>query len=297
MIYTVTFNPSIDYILQSNILEPGKTMRTESEIFRVGGKGINVSLMLKNLGIKSVATGFVAGFTGDEIEKQLERLEVDNNFIKLENGTSRINVKILNVEGTEINGRGSAITEADIKKLENVLDEAASGDTMVLSGSARPDDIYARLTENFNGKQIRVAVDCAGAQLKNVVPKKPFMVKPNVDELGDFFGAEIKTVEDAKKYATEMRTAGAQNVLVSLGKDGAVLAAENGKTYEAKAPEGPAVNTVGAGDSMLAGFLYKFENNNFEDALKFSIACGSATAFSDGFAPMDYITDLYSHIL
>ena len=241
MIYTVTFNPSLDYIVSVNNFQLGMTNRTATEMMLPGGKGINVSIVLKNLGLENTALGFVAGFTGDEIQRQVEEIGVNARFIPVDEGISRINLKLQNIEGTEINGQGPAISREKTQQLFEMLDQLQEGDVLVLAGSipaSMPDDIYRNILKRLDGKGILIAVDATGNLLVNVLEYHPFLVKPNNHELGEIFGAELKDRESVIPYAKKMQEMGATNVLVSMAGEGAVLAAADGKVYLAPAPKG-----------------------------------------------------------
>lgn len=297
MIYTVTFNPSLDYIVSVNDFRLGLTNRTDSELLLPGGKGINVSIVLGNLGIPSTALGFVAGFTGDEVVRRLEAMGVKNGFIRIEEGFTRINLKLKTIDGTEINGQGPAISKEKLEKLMEQLDRLEQGDVLFLSGSipaSMPDDVYQKIMERLKGKGVQIVVDATKDLLVNVLSYHPFLIKPNNHELGEIFGAEIRTRNEAVPYAKKLKEQGAQNVLVSMAGEGAVLAAADGKVYEALAPEGTLVNGVGAGDSMVAGFMAGWmERADYEFAFHMGIAAGSASAFSEHLAVREEIEAVY----
>ena len=258
MIYTVTFNPSLDYVVDVKTFKTGQVNRTEQEKMFPGGKGINVSIVLNHLGLKSTAWGFLAGFTGEEISKRLDEEGVNTDFIQVEKGISRINVKLRSTEETEINGQGPMIRSTDIEKLYAKLDTLKTGDVLVLAGSipdVMPQSIYMDIMKYLEGKDVMIAVDATRELLANVLPLHPFLIKPNNHELGQLFGVTISSKEDVKKYAAKLQEQGARNVLVSMAGDGAVLLTEEGKAFESEAPEGKVKNSVGAGDSMVAGFL------------------------------------------
>ena len=300
MICTVTFNPSLDYIVSVGDFRTGRTNRTDSERILPGGKGINVSVVLKNLGIGSRALGFTAGFTGEEIRREVEALGICPDFISVPEGLSRINVKIRNLDGTEINGMGPVIGEDRTEELMEKLDGLGAGDVLVLAGSipaSLPDDMYSRILERLQSREILSLVDAEGDLLKNALRYHPFLIKPNHHELGGLFSAEIRTREEALPFAERLREMGARNVLVSLGGDGAVLAAEDGSVYMAPAPEGRLVNSVGAGDSMLAGFLAGWlEKRDYGHAFRMGLAAGSASAFSECLASGEEIRALYEQV-
>ena len=300
MIYTVTFNPSLDYIVSVDDFKLGLTNRTSSELLLPGGKGINVSTILTNLGIESTALGFIAGFTGDEIVRKVEEIGVRSDFIRIEDGISRINVKLKSIDGTEINGMGPDISRAKTEELMKKLDVLGKGDVLVLAGSipvSLPDDIYSRILERLEGKGVTFVVDATGELLLNVLKYRPFLIKPNSHELGDIFGTELKTREEAIPCARKLQNMGARNVLVSLAAEGAVLAAEDGTVYDAPAPKGILVNSVGSGDSMVAGFISGWmEKQDYRHAFLMGIAAGSASAFSEHLAARDEIMALYEKI-
>lgn len=287
MIYTITLNPSLDYFVTVEHFELGRTNRTVSEQILPGGKGLNVSVMLKNLGMDSTALGFTAGFAGKEIIRRIEEQGIHNGLTWLEEGNSRINVKIKNVEGTEINGIGPAIPGEELDKLLAHVCQLKSGDFLVIAGSipaSVPNNIYVKLMEAA-GKGVEVIVDAAGSLLRQVLPYKPFLIKPNHHELGDLFGVEIKERSEAIPYAKKLQEEGARNVLVSLAGKGAVLVAEDGCIFEMDAPKGQVKNAVGAGDSMVAGFLTGWlEEKSYEFAFRMGVCAGSASAFCENFA-------------
>ena len=288
MIYTVTFNPSLDYIVSVPGFELGKTNRTESEQLLPGGKGINVSILLNHIGIESTALGFCAGFTGEEIKRQLKVQGIHTDFIQMENGCARINLKLQNVEGTEINGMGPAISEEKTKELLELLDALKEGDVLVLAGSipaSMPDDMYRNIAARMEGKKILLAVDATKDLLVNVLEYHPFVIKPNNHELGEIFGVKITEKEDVITYAKKMQEKGAGNVLVSMAGDGAVLVAEDGSIFQAEAPKGKVVNSVGAGDSMVAGFVTGYlKTGSYKEAFQMGVCTGSASAFSEELA-------------
>lgn len=295
MVYTVTFNPAIDYVVHAEKITLGATNRSQSEEMYFGGKGINVSVVLKELGIASKALGFTAGFTGEAIEKGLSAMGIDTDFVRLEKGNSRINVKIKSAEETEINGQGPHIDDKAIEALFEKLDALADGDTLILAGSipsSLPSDIYQRILERLSGKNIKAVVDATKDLLLNVLRYKPFLVKPNNYELGEMFGVELTTDEDIERYARRLREMGAANVLVSMAGDGAMLIDEFGKMHRCGVCKGTVKNSVGAGDSMVAGFTAGSLNGDYEYALKLGTAAGGATAFSDGLASKEKIEEL-----
>ena len=297
MIYTVTFNPSLDYIVSVDNFKAGEVNRTTDEIIFPGGKGINVSIVLKNLGFDNTALGFMAGFTGDEISRLLEEKGVKTDFIHVKKGLSRINVKMRSNEESEINGRGPEIMQEDIDKLYKQLDKLQEGDTLVLAGSipsVMPESMYMDIMRHLQDKKIDIAVDATRDLLVNVLPYKPFVIKPNNHELGEIFNVKIETKDDVVKYAKKLQEKGARNVLVSMAGDGAVLVTEDGQEFRAEAPKGDLKNSVGAGDSMVAGFVagYLTKKDYFE-AFKMGICTGSASAFSEELATKAEVEALY----
>lgn len=299
MIYTVTFNPAVDYIVHTKELTAGAVNRSDGEEIYFGGKGINVSLVLAQLGVKSIALGFVAGFTGEAIEKGIAKAGIEADFVHLDNGFSRINVKIKSEKETELNGQGPDIDGKALDELFAKLDRLNTGDTLVLAGSipaSLPADIYERILEKLSGRNIRVVVDATKDLLLNVLKYKPFLIKPNNFELGEIFDTEMKTTEDIVKYAGKLQEMGAVNVLVSMAGDGAVLLDEYGKTHICGVCKGKVKNSVGAGDSMVAGFIAGCEKGDYEYALKLGTASGGATAFSDGLAEKKTIDELIKQL-
>ena len=296
MIYTVTFNPSLDYIVSVEDFKLGLTNRTSSELMLPGGKGINVSTVLGNLGIESTALGFLAGFTGKEIAGRLDQMGIKNGCIWLEEGYSRINVKLKSIDGTEINGQGPVITEEAIQALYEKLDKLEEGDVLILAGSipnTLPEDIYERILERLSGKEIRFVVDATKDLLLKVMKYHPFLIKPNNHELGEMFNVELKRKEDIIIHAKKLQALGAQHVLVSMAGDGAILVTKDGKVYETMPPKGKVVNSVGAGDSMVAGFITGYLNTkDMEKAFRLGVAAGSASAFCSWLATRDEIVAL-----
>ncbi len=295
MVYTVTFNPAIDYVVHTGEMKLGATNRSEKEEMYFGGKGINVSIVLRELGIVSKALGFTAGFTGEAIEKGLSEMGIDADFVRLKNGNSRINVKIKSTEETELNGQGPDIDEAAINALFAKLDKLSDGDTLILAGSipsSLPSDIYEKILERLSGRNIKTVVDATKDLLLNVLKYKPFLVKPNDHELSEMFGAELKTDEEIEKYARKLQEMGAVNVLISMAGDGAMLIDEYGKMHRCGVCKGTVKNSVGAGDSMVAGFTAGSLKGDYEYALKLGTAAGGATAFSDGLAEKAKIDEL-----
>lgn len=300
MVYTVTFNPSLDYIVSVDDFKLGLTNRTESERMLPGGKGLNVSMVLSNLGIENTALGFVAGFTGAEIVRQVEGMGVKSDFIRLPSGISRINMKLKSIDGTEINGRGPQIGEEAVEELMEKLDVLGKGDVLVLAGSipgSMPDHIYRNIMERLAGRGVMTVVDATGNLLMNVLEYHPFLVKPNNHELGEIFGVELRDREEVIPYAQRLKGMGAVNVLVSMAGQGAVLAAGDGEVYTSTAPKGKLVNAVGAGDSMVAGFLAGWmEKHDYKHAFRMGIAAGSASAFSELLATKEEVMTLYRQL-
>ncbi len=297
MIYTVTFNPSLDYIVSVEDFKLGLTNRTESEMILPEGKGLNVSMVLGNLGIENVAIGFAAGFTGNEIIRRMEQMGIRSEFIMIENGISRINLKLKSIDGTEINGCGPVIDERSIQKLMEKLDMLKEEDILVLAGSipkSMPDDIYQKIMAHFAGRNLNIVVDATKDLLVNVLAYHPFLIKPNNHELGEIFGKELKTRAEVIPYARKLQEMGARNVLVSMAGEGAVLVAEDQSVYESPAPQGKLVNGVGAGDSMVAGFLYGWlEKRDYRYAFEMGVSAGSASAFSELLATKEEILSLF----
>lgn len=299
MIYTVTFNPAIDYIMHTSEMNLGMVNRSKGEEIYFGGKGINVSIVLGELGIKSKALGFVAGFTGEAIEKGILEKGVDADFVRLKNGFSRINVKIKSGEETELNGQGPEIPDEALEELFTKLDELKDGDTIILAGSipnTLPSDIYEQILKRLSDRKIKAVVDATNDLLKNVLKYKPFLIKPNNHELGEMFGVKLETNEQIAEYAGKLKEMGAVNVLVSMAGDGALLLDENGKTHICGVCKGTVKNSVGAGDSMVAGFVAGSVDGDYEYALKLGTATGGATAFSEGLAQKDEIYRLLEQL-
>ena len=288
MIYTITFNPAIDYIMNVESMEPGMTNRSKHEEIYFGGKGINVSCVLKELDIDSVALGFCAGFTGDALADNLLSNGIKSDFIKLKKGNTRINVKIKSDTETEINGNGPEIDSHELDLLYKKLLGLKSDDILVLAGSipnSLPETIYEDIMKIMADKNVKMVVDATGNLLVNVLKYKPFLIKPNNYELGEIFGADLKSDDEIIKCASKLRDSGAQNVLVSMAENGAILVDETGTVHKIVPPSGKAVNSVGAGDSMVAGFIAGYlETGDYAYALKLGTAAGSATAFSAGLA-------------
>lgn len=293
MIYTVTFNPALDYLMYVSELQSEDINRTEKEQLFYGGKGINVSVILTRLGVKNKALGFLAGFSGRQLENMLNADSIENDFVYLKKGYTRINVKIKSKKETDINACGPEITADDIQELFKKIENLEKDDCLVLAGSipkSLPDNIYEKILDKLNGKGIDFVVDATGDLLKNVLKYKPFMIKPNHHELGEIFSTEIKTLDEIKKYGKMLQDMGARNVLISRGKDGAALLDENGEIHTMGNVPGKIVSSVGCGDSMVAGFLAGYyQTKDYAYALKLGSACGNATAFSSSLATKEEI--------
>lgn len=300
MIYTVTFNPALDYVVRVDHFALGAVNRTKQESIYYGGKGLNVSAVLSTLGYGNTALGFVAGFTGDEIERGVKGLGFHSDFIRVEKGLSRINVKLRSQEETEINGMGPDITGEDVKQLFEKLDRLTAGDVLVLSGSipkSIDDDIYERIMESLDGRGVRIVVDATKDLLINVLPYHPFLIKPNNHELGEMFGVTLHGPEEIIDYGKRLQKKGARNVLISMAGDGAILITEEEEVFRMGVPKGTVKNSVGAGDSMVAGFIAGYlENGSFKHALRLGSAAGSASAFSEGLAGREDIMRLYEEL-
>lgn len=299
MIFTVTLNPSIDYVVETENFKIGCLNRSKNEYAVAGGKGINVSCVLKELGVETKVLGFVAGFTGNEIIRILNQKGIKNNFVVLEKGMTRINVKINGKNETEINGKGPEISEREFNWLREILEEAKKGDMLVLSGSVPQSDVkdmYEKLAETANKNGIRFIADTEGKKLLSTLKYKPFMVKPNLKELEEIFGAKIETDEGIIAYGRKLQYydgGGAENVLISMGKEGAVLLCGDGRILRKKAPKGNVLSTVGSGDSMVAGFAAGIElYGDYEKAFNLACACGSACAFSIGTPTKEKINEV-----
>ena len=301
MIYTITFNPALDYVVKVSKFCEGDLNRTEFEEVYAGGKGINVSIVLTNLQIANQALGFIAGFTGDEIERRLKQSGCDTDFIRLENGMSRINVKLKSDKESEINGQGPDISSQDLERLFDKIQELKKGDMLVLAGSiptALPEDIYEKIMEMLLDKDVDIIVDATKQLLLNVLKYKPFLIKPNHHELAEIFHVEISSEEEIIKYAKKLQEFGARNVLVSMAGDGAILVSENGEVFRSGVPKGKLVNSVGAGDSMVAGFIAGYKKHqDLKEAFLMGIATGSASAFSKGLATKDKVHELMKQIV
>lgn len=300
MIYTVTFNPSLDYIVSIDHFQLGKTNRTTEEQMLPGGKGINVSTVLHNLGIENTALGFTAGFTGEEIRRRTSKIGFHCGFIQLENGLSRINVKMKDFDGTEVNGMGPSIDPASVDKLLHDLDRLKEGDILVLAGSipaSMPDSIYRDIMARLSGKGVLFVVDATKDLLLNVLEYHPFLIKPNNHELGEIFGVELNTRDEVVLYAAKLQEMGARNVLVSMAGEGAVLLSEEEDILKLPAPKGRLINAVGAGDSMVAGFIAGWtQQKDYIHAFKMGVSAGSASAFSELLATSDEIYAIYDSL-
>lgn len=301
MIYTVTFNPSLDYIVSVEDFKLGLTNRTSSELMLPGGKGLNVSMVLGNLGIESTALGFVAGFTGDEIVRRIERMGVKSDFIPMKDGISRINLKLKSIDGTEINGCGPEIHEEAVQSLMEKLDVLGEGDVLVLAGSipnSMPEDMYRKIMVRLDKRGVMIVVDATKELLVNVLEYHPFLVKPNNHELGEIFQVKLETREEVVPYARKLQEMGAVNVLVSMAGEGAVLVAEDGKVWAAPAPKGELKNGVGAGDSMVAGFIAGWmEKKDYRHAFYMGVSAGSASAFSELLATKEEVETVFKQII
>lgn len=296
MIYTLTFNPSLDYIVTVPRFTCGIVNRTTEEVIFPGGKGINVSMVLKNLGFENTALGFLAGFTGDKLKSLVEEKGIHAEFISVKEGMSRINVKLRSEQETEINGQGPAIVETDIQKLYERLEQLKDGDILVMAGSipdVMPGTMYMDIMKHLRDKKLKIVVDATKDLLVNVLEYHPFLIKPNNHELGEIFGVAIQEKADVVAYAKKLQAKGARNVLISMAGDGAVLVAEDGTVYESDAPKGKVVNSVGAGDSMVAGFLAGYlEHGSYEKAFRMGVCTGSASAFSEQLATKEEVLAL-----
>lgn len=293
MIYTLTFNPAIDYYITVENLKVGAVNRTKSEQIRFGGKGINISLVLKEFGIPSTTLGFIGGFTGDALENDLKQNDIDCDFVKID-GNTRINVKL---NDTDLNAAGPDISDKDLNNLYGKIDGIKKDDFLVLSGSvpkSMPQSIYETILERLKNKGIEFVVDAEKDLLLNTLKYKPFLIKPNHHELSEIFGVEINDFDTALTYAKKLQSMGAQNVMVTLGNLGAVLVYKNGESYTQAAPKGEVISAVGAGDSAVAAFLAEYlKSGDYKNCLKMSVAAGSATAFSNGLAKCEKIIEIY----
>lgn len=300
MIYTMTFNPSLDYVMKVENFEEGETNRSYQEELYPGGKGFNVSTILQNLGFENTALGFIAGFTGEEIKKQLTKRGFNLDLCQLDEGVSRINVKMKSKNETEINGNGPVICQTKLEELLVKLDSLTQDDTLILAGSipsTLPNDIYQIIMEKLAKKQTRVIVDATNELLLKVLPQKPFLIKPNHRELEEIFNTTINNQEELIEYAKKLQAKGARNVLVSLGKDGALLVSEDNHVYKCNSAKGTLINSVGSGDSMVAGFLAGYlKAGDYQEAIRLGSACGGATAFSADLASAKMIEEVYKQI-
>lgn len=298
MIYTVTFNPALDYVIKVDNFQTGGINRVYQENIFFGGKGINVSFVLREHGFTSTALGFTAGFTGEAIEKGLQEQGIKSDFIRLPKGMSRINVKMKSDNETEINGQGPNIPQDALNQLFEKLNTLVKGDVLILAGSipnTLPEDVYEQIMARLDGTGILIAVDATKDLLLNVLKYHPFLIKPNNHELGEMFGVVLKTEEDITFYAKELQEQGARNVLISMAGDGAILVTEEGAVHKIGVPKGTVVNSVGAGDSMVAGFMAGYlTKGDYAYALKLGTASGSATAFSEGLAVKEDIDKLFA---
>ena len=300
MIYTITFNPALDYISQVENFEIGKINRTKTEKILPGGKGLNVSTVLKNLGIESTALGFIADFTGEELKKEIEKIGIKTDFIKVKKGMTRINIKISSNEETALNGNGPEITEEDIEQLLKKIENIGSNDKVILAGNIPKcinNNIYEIICKKLKQNKVTFIVDATNELLMNVLKYEPFLIKPNKEELEETFKEKIETNNDIIIHAQKLQKMGAQNVLISLGGEGAILVTKEDKKYFLNAPKGKVLNTVGAGDSMVAGFIAGYEEHkDFEYAFKMGIAAGSASAFSMDLATAEEVANLLKEI-
>ena len=300
MIYTVTLNPSLDYIAECKDFTLGATNRTSSEIIYPGGKGINVSIVLSNLGDRTTALGFLAGFTGEHIDSLIKDMGIGSRMIRLKEGMSRINLKLKSKEETELNGMGPNISIIDIARMYQKLESITEDDILVLAGSIPPsvsEGLYSDIMERLKEKKIKIVVDATKDLLMNVLDKKPFLIKPNIHELGELFNVKLDSADETLPYALKLKEMGAVNVIISMGKDGAMMVDEYGKSYTMNSPEGKLVNSVGAGDSLVAGFLHKYlETGNYEEAFRYGVCTGSASAFSSALATKEEVEKLYREI-
>ena len=301
MIYTVTLNPSIDHVIEMNELQEGIVNKVNIENFYAGGKGINVSKILKEHGVENIALGFISGFTGEFIKNNLEQCGIKNDFINVLNGYSRINMKIkTNENETEINGLGPSISSSNIKDLFNQFEKLSSNDILVLAGSippSLPDNFYEEIMKQLSTKNVKIIVDARNNLLLNVLKYRPFLIKPNHHEISEIFNKEIKTIDELIFHGNKLKEMGAQNVLISMGGDGAILITESNEIYRSNIPKGTLKNSVGSGDSMVGGFITGYlKTNDYKEALKLGAASGSATAYSDDLAKISFINELSSQI-
>ena len=300
MIYTVTFNPALDYVMIIDEFKSGNVNRCENEFLNPGGKGINVSTMLSELGEENIALGFIAGFTGRELVSKLNERKIKTDFIELKDGLTRINVKIKGNIESEINAKGPNIDKEDLQKLLIQIDNLKDNDILVLAGSipsSIDDDIYEQIMKRLSEKNVHVVVDATKDLLKNVLKYKPFLIKPNHHELAEFFDVKINSDEEIVEYAKKLQEMGAENVLVSMAADGAILVTKENEVIKTNTPKGKVVNSVGAGDSMVAGFIYGYlKNKDYKEALRFGSAAGSASAFSESIATKEKVEELLKEL-
>ena len=300
MIYTVTLNPSIDYVIKVDKLTTGNINRVNEEHVYPGGKGINVTRILKSLDNDNIALVFVSVFTGEYIINSLQELNLKSDFIKVKEGFTRINVKVKSEEETEINGQGPKISEEELNQFYKVIDKLVDGDILILSGSipsCLDERLYESIMKKVEDRDIKVIVDATKNLLLNVLKYKPFLIKPNNHELAEMFNVELNSTEDVVFYARKLKEMGAQNVLISMGKDGALLVTENDEVFASSVAKGEVINSVGAGDSMVAGFIAGYlKSNSYEEALRLGAASGGATAFSSDLATREFIDKLVDEI-
>lgn len=304
MIYTVTFNPAIDYVMHTENIKIGEVNRSLCEEMYFGGKGINVSVVLKELGVDSVALGFIAGFTGEAIQNGLQEKGIKTDFVKLNSGNSRINIKLktnqkTEINETEINGCGPCIDNKALDEFFRKLESIGNNDVLILAGSipkSIPADIYEKILSKLSDRNVKTVVDATKNLLVNTLKYKPFLIKPNKQELEEIFNVKINTIDEIADYARKLSEMGAENVLVSMAGDGALLIDENNKLHISDVCKGTVKNSVGAGDSMVAGFVAGLMNNDYEYALKLGTACGGATAFSEGLASKNKIYELLNQL-
>lgn len=302
LIYTITLNPALDYILKHQTFKTGEINRSEQEIILPGGKGINVTIILKALEIDSTVLGYKAGFIGEEIEKEVQKYGIQTDFIKIEKGTTRINIKIMTeTEETAINAQGPTVEPEELQALYKKIENIQSGDWAILSGSipqGLPDDTYENICKKLQGKEVKIVIDATGELLKKTLKYKPFLIKPNKEELGEIFNTKIETTNQILEYSQKLQQEGAQNILVSLGKEGAILLDETGKIHQKENIKTiKRINTVGAGDSMVAGFIAGYTQfQNYEKALQMGMAAGTATANSLYLATKNEIYEIFNQI-
>ncbi|MFM1534303.1 1-phosphofructokinase [Helcococcus ovis] len=300
MIYTLTLNPAIDHVVKLDKLEIGETNRMHEENISAGGKGINVSKILKNLGENSIVLGYIAGFTGNEIDRILKEEGLSTDFIYIRDGFTRINTKIKSEKETEINGLGLKICKQEIEKLFDKLDDIKDGDYLFLSGSipsSMDNGFYAKIMERLFSKNVNIAVDTTGGALVKTLKYSPKIIKPNLRELEELFNCQIAENVQIERYSKRLQEMGAKNIIISMGGDGAYFLSEKGDSIFLEAPKGNVIDTVGSGDSMLAGFIFALKNNfSLVEAFKFSVSCGSATAFSEKLATKNEIYKIYKNL-